>query len=205
MGMTEESVAELRHAWCLAGTKKNQDVVLAAVLFDSIRGRVNPLCEDRVGLLVGIGAKRLANICACLRKARSRTLEDKEHGLKGTAPVNKTSESIEEAIERHFKEWIRFVPETKGGKSYVKFLSFDMNDVASLARNFNRERADKLPQVRGAGARAVCLWLLPCLASPCRASPRLALPCLASLKAISSPLSLSRLVLHRLYSTRASP
>ena len=57
MGMTEESVAELRRAWCLAGTKKNQDVVLAAVLFDSIRGRVNPLCEGRVGLLVGIGAK----------------------------------------------------------------------------------------------------------------------------------------------------
>ena len=43
---------------------------------------------------------------------------------------------------------MKFVPEvTASGKSYAKFIDWNMNSVSALAHAFNRDRAEKGPSL----------------------------------------------------------
>ena len=178
--MTAETVDHLRGLFVAAGSMRNQDVILAALVFDSLRGRVHPLCDERVMMLLGVGSARLAKVMNMARRAKAAAIQPEQHGGTGVAPANKTDAATEEEIIKHFKEWIKFVPEEAGGKSYAKFISFDMNSVAALARSFNRERVKTevralvLPQCPAARpVLCFCPLLPPRLRCCCCCSPRL--------------------------------
>ena len=140
--MTVETIEHVRSMFIAAGTRENQNVVIAAILFDSVRGRVHAICGERMTLLLGVGEERVANVVEALRRVRSVGVDGPTHGNTGRAPANRTDSDLEAAIAAHFRQWTKFVPEVDAqGRTYAKFISWDMNSTAKLANNFNLERA----------------------------------------------------------------
>ena len=140
-GQTCEDIERVRKSYAEAEGREAKLGVLAAFMWDEQRGQLRSWCDQRLELILGVGAESIRTAAQSAEANRSAKHVARPHGMRAYReqhpPANRTDQGTERRVLEQFMSMTKVMPETMHGHSYRKCQFPQVSTIGKLANDYN--------------------------------------------------------------------